>query len=116
MASMFNFKDKYGLEYQNNVVYKINCPDCVSFYVGETNRRLIDRFNEHLMRSFGGQKGILFHHCTELGHALPDFHNDCLVIGREPQWYKRKIRESLLIKESKPSLNRNVVSYSLELF
>ena len=116
IASLFKFKDSYELDYANNVVYRINCPDCSSFYVGETNRRLIDRFNEHLMSSFGGQKGIFHLHCTTENHCLPDFNAQCTVIGSESHWFRRKIRESLLIKDLQADLNRNVASYSLELF
>ena len=98
------------------MVYKINCPDCDSFYVGETNRRLIDRFKEHLMSSFGRQKGIFYLHCTTENHCLPVFNDQCIIIANESQWFRRKIRESLIIKDLQADLNRNVASYSLELF
>ena len=103
------------MDYTNNVVYRINCPDCDSFYVGETNRRLKDRFNEHLMSSFGGQKSIMNLHCTTHKHNLPTFSEQCVAIGNESQWFRRKIKESLLIKELNADLNRNIASYRLEL-
>ena len=116
ISSFFNYKDKYSLFYENNIIYRINCRDCNSFYVGETFRRLGDRYNEHLKESFGGQKGVMYSHCNENLCTSPDFNTHCSVIGKEANWHRRKIKESLLIKLTKCDLNSNSKSYSLELF
>ena len=116
ISSLFSFKDQYSIHYANNVVYRINCPDCNSVYVGETSRRLTDRFKEHLMKSFGGQKGVIYQHCSENNHNFPEFLSHCSVLGNESKFYRRKIRESLTIKSSESSLNGNVASHPLELF
>ena len=40
-------KDKTDNDNQANVVYKINCKDCNTSYVGQTSRRLQVRAKEH---------------------------------------------------------------------
>jgi len=116
MSSMFNVKDKYSMGYENNSIYKISCPDCNAEYVGETNRRLTDRFSEHLRPSFGGNPGTFFKHCQDTGHSLPDFDSNCKVVAKETSFYKRKIKESIIIKKINPTLNSNITSFPLELF
>ena len=49
LSSMFNIKDKTKKEHENNVVYKIKCPDenCTETYIGETERRVFERVMDH---------------------------------------------------------------------
>ena len=50
LASRFNVKDKINIKHQNNVVYKLECPQerCPHTYIGETARRLDERISEHI--------------------------------------------------------------------
>jgi len=40
-------KDRIEPAMQNDVVYKIDCKDCNSSYVGQTKRKLKTRLKEH---------------------------------------------------------------------
>ena len=42
-----NLKDSIKKEHLHNVVYEIECPDCDKKYIGETGRRIEERFKEH---------------------------------------------------------------------
>lgn len=97
-------KDKLPTMRQHNVIYKIECNDCESSYVGQTYRALEIRLQEH-------QKNIL----------IPDKHNAISkhrvtfkhdmkwdkpkVLDCERNQYKRDISEMLHIKRNKNSIN-----------
>ena len=44
LSTLFNIKDKTAKGHENNVVYKIECPntDCNETYIGETERRIAE--------------------------------------------------------------------------
>ena len=116
IGNLFNFKDIYNISHEHNVVYKIDCPECNSSYIGETSRRFGDRFREHLEESFGGQKGVMYCHGLESGHKEPVLGMNCKILDKESNFYKRKIRESILINKYGSNLNKNDSSYKLQLF
>ena len=87
---------------------------CVEDYIGETGRQLNERVIDNNGRD---KKSHLYKHLQESNHpcvALSDFK----IIGSnfENQNFKRKIAESLLIRESRSSLNTQEMSISLKLF
>ena len=45
--SCSNLNDPIKKEHLHNVVYEIECPDCDKKYIGETGRRIEERFKEH---------------------------------------------------------------------
>ena len=47
IKSFFPYKDRFSRSQRLKVVYRANCWDCDSFYVGETKRGLHDRKTEH---------------------------------------------------------------------
>ena len=47
LASRFQLKDHVKEKHVHNVVYEIECPDCESLYIGESGRRLEERFKDH---------------------------------------------------------------------
>ena len=47
IKSFFPYKDRISRSQRSKVVYRANCWDCDSFYVGKTKRRLHDRKTEH---------------------------------------------------------------------
>ena len=57
-----------------NVTYKLGCKKCHKFlYIGETSRRICDRFQEH--RGYVTQKNLsqpTGSHFTQAGHSLYD--------------------------------------------
>ena len=64
------------------------------FYIGKTKRRLHDRETEHFK--------AIADHVTSTGHNLKWDHFDILAKGRSDT--QCKIKETLLIKELKPTL------------
>ena len=83
---------------QSNVVYKINCPGCMSSYVGQTTRHLLRRFKEHT-----GNTGPVKSH-LESCNVTPD-ENMISVIGKSQNLPKLLTLEALYIREINPSLN-----------
>ena len=100
---------------RSKVVYRANCWDCDSFYVGKTKRRLHDRKTEHFKAlSQGCHASALADHVISTGHNIKWDHFDILTTGKSDFQYK--IKETLLISELKPSLNENVGSEKLFLY
>ena len=52
LVSKFPVKDKIDFQHQNNVVYYGKCPNpnCKDDYIGETDRRVIERVVDHNKR------------------------------------------------------------------
>ena len=70
--SSFTIHDRFTCQ-SENVVYSITCRRCTSIYIGETGRRLRERFSEHLRsirkRSTGFPAGD---HFNSDAHSLDD--------------------------------------------
>ena len=115
-SSLFNSKSRYPTESLSNVIYELSCMDCNAKYIGETKRRIKDRFIEHHMDRFGTQNGVLSQHSLQSGHKSGSFKDCCRILNYESNFKKRRIKESLLIKQNKPSLNENIRSLDLNLF
>ena len=106
----FSVKDRQALLNQFNVVYKLTC-SCGASYIGQTQRNLINRIEEH-------RTSLSSAACRHL-QANPDhrvdFHNP-EVIDSDNNWRRLQILESLLIQEHKPELNANIPSMPLCIF
>ena len=90
-------------------MYKASCWDCDDFYIGKTKRRLHDRKTEHFKAlSKNCQTSAIADHITSTGHNVKWDHFEILATGRSV--IHCRIKESLLIKDLKPSLNENVGS------
>ena len=106
-------KDKTDFQHKNNVVYHSKCPSegCHENYIGETNRRIVERIQDHNNRD---KNSHLLKHAREKGHV---WENDFKILGNNYQSnIKRKISESLFIRQLKPTLNANEKSIPLQLF
>lgn len=81
---------------ENCGVYKINCIDCESFYIGQT-ARFKERISEHRrdIRN-GNDNKSLFCHLRDFNHQI-DFIN-CKIIKNVPLWIERNVIESIIIK------------------
>ena len=99
-------KDKLGKLEQAGVVYKISCNDCTSTYVGETERRLRARVNEHHRDS-----SPVGHHASFNNHHIDD--NSVSVLHKESDWFKRGVAEAIHIAKEGPNLNRGRERHSL---
>ena len=88
-------------------IYKINCRDCDSFYLGESSRQLTIRLAEHHKSNRDGdQKSATSEHVIKTGHCM-DFENT-EVIDCDTRYYQRKIKEAIWIRTHKPQINRDV--------
>ena len=100
---------------RSKVVYRANCWDCDSFYVGKTKRQLHVRKTEHFKAfSQGCHASALADHVISTGPNIEWDHFDILTTGKSD--LQCKIKETLLISELKPSLNENVGSEKLFLY
>ena len=116
LGSYFNIKNQTKMQHQNGLIYYTECPEneCMENYVGETERRLQERVDEH-----GGKdnKSHALKHTYESGHkavSIKDFKVLKKVFKNHKM--KRKISEALLIKKIKPTLNKQENSVPLMLF
>ena len=57
MRNLFKFKDKVTDKFkQSLVLYRINCSNCSSFYIGKTERIMGYRYKEHIYKPKEGAK------------------------------------------------------------
>ena len=82
-------------------VYQIHCEKCNKEYVGETARSLEIRVKEHQSRS----SSAIYEHCRPEGHSVDP--NKTKVLSTEVNTFKRRIKEAIQIKLTKPALNRD---------
>ena len=82
-------------------VYQIHCEKCNKEYVGETARSLEIRVKEHQSRS----SSAIHEHCRLEGHLVEP--NETKVLSTEINTFKRRIKEAIQIKLTKPALNRD---------
>ena len=115
LGSRFTVKDKTKLIHQHNVTYHINCANqkCQSNYVGETKRRILTRMTEHNRKD---AKSHVLIHSKKTKHRRVFLPNIKIIGSGYRTNFKRKISESLYIKELKPDLNVQKDAYKLKLF
>ena len=107
---LFSVKDRQALLNRFNVVYKLTC-SCGASYIGQTQRNLINRIEEHRT----SLSSALCRHLQANPDHRVDFHNP-EVIGSDSNGRRLQILESLLIQEHKPELNANIPSMPLCIF
>ncbi|MEL7308687.1 MAG: hypothetical protein AAGK05_13000, partial [Pseudomonadota bacterium] len=91
-----------------NVVYKIMCALCDSFYIGETSRTMRSRLREHL----GVNTSNIYDHLTKAHHVRPDVEHitwSVLHFGVSNYDVRRRV-ETSEIRSKRPSLNSQVDS------
>ena len=115
LSSRFSLKDRTKPEHQHNVVYYVKCPNkkCNCEYCGETKRRMGKRTNEH--GSTDPKSHVLIHSKKTKHKRVKNEDFKILRSGFTSQ-FRRKISESLFIKQHKPDLNVQKESYRLCLF
>jgi hypothetical protein len=94
-------KDPTPKELKSGVIYQVKCKTCKSLYIGETARTLKKRLEEHKKSA----TSAINEHCSQTGHQI-DW-DEVKIVGTESNWTKRKIKEAIAIRKSKPSLNRD---------
>ena len=111
-----NIKDPVKKSHQHDVVYYTTCPEpgCVEDYIGETGRPLNERVIDHNGRD---KMSHLYKHSQESNHACVSLSDFKIIDSNfQNQKFKRKIVESLLIRETQSSLNTQEMSIPLKLF
>jgi len=95
-------KVKSEVEDKSNVIYRMDCPSCEQFYIGETCRKLSTRAKEHL----SDIKGISFRSAVSenvhKNHHLPPI--EAQIVCNEPHLNSRRIKEALYIQANKEKL------------
>jgi hypothetical protein len=98
-------KDKTPDSNKCGVIYKISCPECEDTYIGETSRAMDVRLKEHQRTRGKTPPTAVGDHIKKHDHDIDMDHVQ--IIGREEQFWNRKIREAIEIKTQHPSLNRD---------
>ena len=84
-------------------IYHIKCHTCEADYVGETERSLKVRFQEHKRPSSLTSDVSNHIHRDQPGHQVNMA--DTKILGTEPRYFERGVKEAIHINTSKPSLN-----------
>ena len=103
-------------EHKNDLIYHGHCPikECPDNYIGETERRISERIIDHQGRDTHSH---LLKHAIEANHRHVTGENfKILNNGFRNNTLKRRIAESLLIRENKPTLNKKEKSLELKLY
>ena len=79
------------------------CNDCDDKYIGETARAYGTRLKEHLRKT--GAPSAVAEHITNKGHTVNQ--EDSKVVAREDKFWRRKIHEAIVIRETCPKINRD---------
>ena len=97
-------KDKDVMASKNS--YSCGRIDCEEEYIGESGRTFGERFKEHLKA-----QSPIFGHQNSSGYdtTMENFE----IIDREENSLARTIKESMYIRVSNPTLNRNIGKYNL---
>ena len=94
-------KDRTDKMKKCGVIYHIKCDNCEGDYVGKTARQLDIRLKEHMSRS----SSAIYEHCEREGHKIRP--ENTKVLMSEDNFWKRKVKEAIEIRQRRPSLNRD---------
>ena len=115
LFTKFPVKDKTDFQRKYNVVYYGKCPNdgYQDEYVEETKRCIVEKIKDHNNKDSSSN---LLKHVPENGHTHV-WENDFQILGNNYQsHFKRKISESLFIRQLEPTSNVNEKSITLHLF
>ena len=115
LSTCFQIKNQTKFEHKHDIIYLTPCPEdnCSENYIGESERRISERIIDHNSRD---KKSHIFKHSSE--KRCKHFHTNSFKIignGFNNNSFKRKVSETLLIKQIKPSLNVQEKSIELKL-
>ena len=92
-------------------VYHIPCSSREADYVGETERSLKTRFDEHRRPSSSTSEVSRHIHTDCKGHTVHI--EEAKILTVEPKWFERGVKEAIYIRALHPSLNRDGGRYNL---
>ena len=116
MNSFFPYKKRFNRSLKSKVVYKASCWDCddnlhwQNSVVYTTEKLNISNHSRRVVK----HQPYIADHFTSTGHNIKWDHFEILATRRSD--IHCRIKESLLIKDLKPSLNENVGSEKLLLY
>ncbi|KYN12115.1 hypothetical protein ALC57_15729, partial [Trachymyrmex cornetzi] len=99
-------KDKLDKMEQCNEVYKINCLNCESSYVGQTKRKIKTRLKEHKSSTSNSNTvhNVVAQHQIKYEHK---FNWDNIeILDTEPFFQKRFTSEMIYIKKQRKGINK----------
>ena len=102
-------RQKLPILEQANVIYEMKCKKCNTpiSYIGETKRKLMERFKEHCSNSnIESNKSEPMTHAQQTHQNNSQNHWDIKILDRAFSDTDRKIKEAIQIKKLKPTLNR----------
>ena len=97
-------KDKDTPTQKSNAIYHLQCGDCEKDYIGETGRGVGVRFKEHI--NLKHSTSAITEHMKKAKHKFTT--DQIKILGCEDHVMKRRVKETLAIRKSKPSLNRDL--------
>ena len=116
LSTFFKLKDKSKFDYQHDLVYHAKYPSelCDENYIGESGRRIAESVKDHIGRN---HKSHILKDSLETGHGHV-ISSDFSIIFKNfnGKKGKRKIVQSVLIKQLRPTLNIHDRSVPLKLF
>ena len=115
LASFFSTKDKVDPLYASNIVYyyKGSGSEERDDYIGETKARLGSRINQHIKSD---KESAIFENYHKKNIAPPTTSDFSVLARNYENRLKRRMAESLFVKEKKSTLNRQKDTYQLRLF
>ena len=125
IRNLFSFKDKLPTHLRSKILYRYTCDGCNSIYLGKTKRHFLVRAYEHLGLSLRTGKKFTYNPNNGNNTAILNHINTsgCVgnienfdIIGSASNDFHLCLKESLLIKKFKPSLNKSIKSIPLKLF
>ena len=113
IGRLFSTKDRLPLMSRSKVVYQFKCTSCGACYIGETHRNLDARISEHLT-----SKGSnIFKHLQEFPVCKQSYSiSNFTILDYANTDRLLRLKESIHINMSKPSLNVQVHHEQLSLF
>ena len=111
IKNLMNVKDLVPQSLRSSVIYKFNCAECNSVFVGETNRQLSTRLRGHL---FSDKNSHIFKHLKISDTCRRSCSANCFtVLDTASTNYKLKIKEALHIMWEKPILNKQAKHFDI---
>ena len=100
-------KDRGGL----SGVYRLNCGQCDSVYIGETGRKFSTRMKEHERSKVNGDNKSWFgKHCNEEQHTNEPAEQNVEIIRVENNAKKRKLKEQMEVVKVKRDRKSNFLN------
>ena len=99
-----------------NVVYELECKMCGARYVGESKRPVRLRFNEHIRSMLSNTEFTPVGDHFRKKHPAASKNKSLLgirILKRTVDHPDRKITESLYLRDNKPVMNENMMSWPI---